>query len=189
MTEPTEPTEVAGAAEVAEVAEQPADHVRAPAERAATARGVAAWLALVVLLGALDGLPGTSAALVVGVVVLARLPRRWIGLVGVAALVAVPAVVVAGGVPTEAQVSPAFVTRSMWPHHLAFVGLALVCAAAVLELLPSLRNLRRAGVVHADDADLGHRAPFTSLAPWVRYAVVGTVGIGLLVSCAAVLQA
>ena len=67
MTEPTEPTEVADAADAAEVAEQPADHVHAPVERVATARGVAAWLALVVLLGALDGLPGTSAALVVGV--------------------------------------------------------------------------------------------------------------------------
>lgn len=167
----------------------PAEEVAPPAERVVTLRGVAAWLALVVVLGALDGLPGTAAALVVGAVVLARLPRRWIGLVGLAALVAVPVVVVAGGVPTEAQVSPAFVTRSMWPHHLAFVGLALVCTTAVLELLPSLRGLRRAGVVHADDADPVHRAPFAALPGWARYAAVATVAIGLLVSCVAVLQA
>jgi hypothetical protein len=160
-----------------------------PAVRVATARGVAAWLVLVAVLGALDGLPGTVAALVVGVVVLARLPRRWIGLVGVAALVAVPVVVVAGGVPTEAQVSPAFVTRSMWPHHLAFVGLALVCTAAVLELLPSLRSLGRAGVVHAEDDDVVHRAPFASIPAWARYASVAVVALGLLVACVVVLQA
>lgn len=167
----------------------PAEDVRPEPGRVASARGVAAWLGFVAVLGALDGLPGTTAALVVGVIVLARLPRRWIGLVGVAALVAVPVVVLAGGVPTEAQVSPRFVTRSMWPHHLAFVGLALVCAAAVLELLPSLRSLRRAGVVHADDADLVHRVPFASMPAWARRAVTAAVALGLLAASVAVLQA
>jgi hypothetical protein len=110
--------------------------------------------------------------------------------VGVAALVAVPVVVVvAGGVPTESQVSPAFVTRSMWPHHLAFVGLALVCAAAVLELLPALRGLRRAGIVHADEVDPVHRAPFGTLPDLARYGVVAIVAVGLLASCVAVLRA
>lgn len=177
MTEPT----------VVEV--PPDEDAQPPAARVASARGVAAWLVLVAVLAALDGLPGTTAALVVGVVVLARLPRRWIGLIGVAALVAVPIVVVAGGVPTEAEVSPGFVTRSMWPHHLAFVGLALVCTAAVLELLPSLRGLRRAGVVHADDADPGHRSPFAVLPGWTRHTIVATVAVGLVVACLAVLQA
>lgn len=167
----------------------PADGARPPAGRPASVRGVAAWLALVAVLGALDGLPGTIAAVVVGVVVLARLPRRWIGLIGVAALAAVPVVVVAGGVPAEAQVSPAFVVRSMWPHHLAFVGLALVCTAAVLDLLPSLRGLRRAGVVHADDADTGPRTPFASMPDLARYVVVAVLAAALLVSCVAVLQA
>ncbi len=92
---------------------------------------------------------------------------------------------VAGGVPTEAQVSPAFVTRSMWPHHLAFVGLALVCTAAVLELLPHAAGLRRAGVVHADDADPSAGA--------VRRVAAGVVvrgrGRGRAVACVAVLQA
>lgn len=161
----------------------------APRPSVATRGGAAAWVGLLALTFVLDGLPGTTAALVVGVVVLARLPRRWIGRVGVAALVAVPAVVVAGGVPTEAQVSPAFVSRSMWPHHLAFVGLALVCTAAVLELLPSLRGLRRAGVVHADDTDPAHRVPFARLPDAARLAVVAVVAVGLLVSCVAVLRA
>lgn len=161
----------------------------APRVAVATRRGLAAWVGLLALCFVLDGLPGTTAALVVGVVVLARLPRRWIGRVGVAALVAVPMVVVAGGVPTEAQVSPAFVSRSMWPHHLAFVGLALASTAAVLELLPSLRGLRRAGVVHADDADPAHRVPAPALPDVARYAVVAVVAVGLLASCVAVLQA
>ncbi len=173
-----------------EVEGAPADDAARPTvEPVASARGVAAWVGLVAVLGALDGLPGTAAALVVGVVVLARLPRRWIGRIGVAALVAVPVVVVAGGVPTEAQVSPAFVSRSLWPHHLAFVGLTLVCTAAVLELLPSLRSLRRAGVVHADDADPGRRAPLASLPLVARGAAVALVAIGLLASCVAVLRA
>lgn len=158
-------------------------------DRVATPRGVLAWVGLVLVLAALDGLPGTVAALVVGVIVLARLPRRWIGLTGVAALVAVPAVVVAGGVPTEAGVSPAFVIRSMWPHHLAFVGLALVCTAAVLELLPSLRALRVAAVVHDDERDPTHRAPFGSWAAWLCWSVTAVVAVGLLVACVAVLRA
>lgn len=107
-----------------------------------TGRGLAAWFGYLAFLVLVDGMAGASAALVVGVVVLAGLPRRAIGITGVVLLAAVPVAVVAGGVPSEAAVSPAFPSRSLWPHHLTIVGLALVSAAAVLDLVALGRSGR-----------------------------------------------
>lgn len=95
---------------------------------------VGAWLLLAGACTALAGLAGLATAVVVAAVLLARLPHRVLGALGVAALAAVPVVVLGRGLPSEGEVSPFFVAGSLWPHHLAFAGLVLVGAWAVLDL-------------------------------------------------------
>lgn len=154
-----------------------------------TWRAAIGWLLYAVFLGLLDGLPGTLAALLVGVVYLGGFPRKVIGWVGVACLAAVPLAVVVAGIPTEASVSPKFVSRSLLPHHLTFVGLALVCSAAVIDLVPSLRAMRAAGVVHPEDTDPRHAEPFASLSMRWRWAIVSVVAVVALWVCIGVFAA
>lgn len=152
-------------------------------------RSVLGWLLYAVFLGVLDGLPGTLAALVVGVVYLARFPKKAIGWLGVACLAAVPVVVVVQGIPTEASVSPKFVSRSLWPHHLTFIGLALVCTAAVIDLVPTLRALRKAGVVHPEATDPLHAEPFRQLSLRWRWIIVSLVLVAAAWACVGVIRA
>ncbi len=95
---------------------------------------VGAWLVLAGACTALDGIVGLGVAVVVAAVLLARLPRRWLGVLGVAALALVPVVVLARGLPDRDEVSPFFVAGSLWPHHLAFAGIAWTMTWAVLDL-------------------------------------------------------
>jgi hypothetical protein len=83
---------------------------------------------------------GAIAAVLVAALILAQVPPRWIGIVGVVSLAVVPLVVLGGGLPTSGEVSPTFVSRTLVPHHLTFVGLVLVSTWAVLELAPHLHR-------------------------------------------------
>lgn len=152
-------------------------------------RAVLGWIAYAAVLGFLDGVPGMAAAVVVGVVFLAGLSRRVIGVVGVACLAAAPLAVVIAGIPTEASVSPKFVARSLWPHHLTFVGMALVCTAAVVDLAPRLRALRQSGVIHPEDADPAHATPFPGLPVAARWAIVVAVAVLMVVAGVGVVRA
>ena len=152
-------------------------------------RSAFGWLLYAAFLGILDGLPGTLAALVVGVVYLGRFPKKAIGWLGVACLAAVPVVVVVQGIPNQASVSPKFVSRSLWPHHLTFIGLALVCTAAVIDLVPTLRALRKAGVVHPEATDPLHAEPFRELSLRWRWIIVSLVFIAAAWSCVGVIRA
>lgn len=112
---------------------------------------IAAWFLFAGVCFALDGAVGIAVAVVVAAVVLARLPRRWLGALGLAALVAAPASVLLDGLPSPAEVSPGFVTRSLLPHHLTFAGFALVSAWVVLDLAEHLRVTARDALLHDDD--------------------------------------
>jgi len=182
--QPTPPTSAAQGAGPARPA-APA----APAAFTLGWRSAFGWLLYAGFLGMLDGLPGMVAALVVGVVYLAGFPRKAIGWLGVGCLASVPVVIVIQGIPTQASVSPKFVSRSLWPHHLTFIGLALVCTAAVIDLVPTLRALRRAGVVHPEATDPAHAEPFRGLSARWRWIIVSLVFVAAAWSCVGVIRA
>lgn len=142
-----------------------------------------AWLVLLGVTVALDGLVGGLVAVVVGAVLLARLSPRILGALGTLALLGVPVAVLVQGVPTPEEVSPLFVTRSLVPHHLTFAGLVWAGAWAVLDLLPHL-------VTAAETADPLDGAPPSAPVDRVLAAVVVlAVAIGAVLACAAVLHA
>lgn len=149
-------------------------------------RPLGAWVLLLAVTVALDGLVGGLAAVVVGAVLLARLPARIVGALGSVALLAVPIVVVILGIPTAEEVSPAFVTRSLVPHHLTFVGLVWAGSWAVLDLLPHLVATPEPVALEAGGAGDGSSSTAERIAAAV---VVLVVAVGAVLACAAVLQA
>lgn len=144
-------------------------------------RAVAIWLVVTGVAVAIDGLVGGLALVFIAAVLLAGLPTRIIGGVGVALLAAVPVAIVLAGVPSDSDVSPAFVTRSLVPHHLTFAGLILVCAFALLDLAPHLRAWAQAEHPPQDDGP-----PFGTVIGGV---LVGIVAVGAVAACWAVLGA
>jgi hypothetical protein len=152
-----------------------------------------ACLALAVVATALDGAPGALAAVIVAATVLAGVRPRSVGLVGLLALAATPVVVLLDGVPSRNEVSPAFVSRSMWPHHLTFVGFVLLGAAVVMELGPALRAHLHDDVVPpgvpADAPDAPVAGPLGRAPASLRVALVVVVALGALAACIGVLQA
>jgi hypothetical protein len=140
----------------------------------------------------LDGLPGGAAGVVVGAVLLARLPMRVIGGIGVACLVAAPVAVAIDGVPRTSEIAPAIVGRSLWPHHLTFVGLALVAAWVVIDvvgLVGSAGSDRSAGAHHAVEAEDGPEPALAAAPRLVRLAIVAVVSLGALAASVAVVLA
>ena len=148
-----------------------------------TRRGVAVWVLGSAVAFALDGPYGLVAPFLVAVLVLGRFARVWIGRAGVAALVAVPVSIVVAGIPTRAGVSPRFVNRSAWPTHLAFGGLALVIASALIDLRPALGRGAADRPARLDDR---RREPALALGVGVRRAIVAAACIGLAVATVAV---
>jgi hypothetical protein len=149
--------------------------------RLPTRSGIGSWCALLGVAVFLGGWMGGVGAVVVAVVVLADLPKRVIGVVGVASLVCVPLFVLLAGLPARSEVSPAFVNASLWPHRLAFVGLLLVGTWAILDLLPHLRR----------EAEEAPPAPVPAPVPPTFLAVVLVllVAAGAVAASLAVLQA
>lgn len=143
---------------------------------------VAAWLVAISVGAALDGVVGGLVVVVVAAVLLAHLSPRVLGAAGVLALLAVPLAVVIQGIPTDGDVSPTFVSETLIPHHLTFVGLVLVSACAVLEMRPHLAEWRAAAP--RTDADLDAPPP---LGPLLGVAVTVVVGVGVVWACSAVL--
>ena len=159
-------------------------------------RAIVALVIAALVAVALDGFAGGFAIVVVAAVLLAGLSPRVLGSLGVGCLAGVPLAVVVQGVPDDATVSPAFVSASMWPHHLAFVGFVLVGASVIIELAP---HLARPRVAPASSA-AGTAAPgegegngaIDPVAGWpmpARIAVVAIVGFGAVVASVAVLGA
>jgi hypothetical protein len=142
-------------------------------------RSVGGWLVLVGAAVALDGPVGGLALVFVAAVLLAGLSPRIVGGVGVALLVLAPLAVILEGLPSESQVSPAFVSRSLLPHHLTFAGLVLVSAYALIDLIPHLRAW----------AAGAHPAPAEGppLGTALGVAITALVAIGAVAACAAVL--
>lgn len=145
-TEPIEPVEPTEPIEPAESAEPEG---RGPVRP--TPWAIGGWLVLVGLAVALDGPVGGLALVFVAAVLLAGVSPRLIGGVGVLLLALAPLAVVLEGLPARSQVSPAFVTRSLVPHHLTFAGLLLVCAFALIDLAPHLRAWADAARPPQDD--------------------------------------
>lgn len=147
-------------------------------------KAVGLWLLLVGLAVALDGLVGGFAIVVVAAVLLARISPRVLGLLGGVALLAVPMAIAIEGIPTDGDVSPLFVYRSLIPHHLTFVGLVWVSAFALLDLAPHLKDWASSAVPtdeHLDDP------PPLGVIPGI--AVVVVVAVAAVFACMAVLQA
>ncbi|MGN6696360.1 MAG: hypothetical protein ACTHN0_19435, partial [Aquihabitans sp.] len=102
-------------------------------------RAVGAWLLLIGVAVALDGLVGGLTVVFVAAVLLAGLPTRLIGGLGVLLLALAPVAFLVEGVPTASDVSPAIVIRSLLPHHLTVAGLVLGSAFALIDVAPHLR--------------------------------------------------
>jgi hypothetical protein len=137
----------------------------------------------------LDGLAGGVAGVVVGAVLLARLPTRVIGGIGVACLVAAPVAVAVDGVPSAAEIAPAIVGRSLWPHHLTFVGLALVAAWVAIDVVGPLRRQRESGPHRAVGAEEGPEPGLAAAPLGVRWVIVAVVALGALAASVAVVLA
>ena len=144
-------------------------------------RAIGGWILLVGIAVALDGLVGGLTMVVIAAILLAGLPKRLIGGLGVALLILTPIAIVIEGVPNADEISPEIVTRSLLPHHLAFSGLVLVCAFALIDLAPHLRGWAAAERPPQDDGP-----PFGTA---VGVALVAVVALGALVACRAVLGA
>jgi hypothetical protein len=142
---------------------------------------IGAWVLLTGVAVALDGLVGGLTLVLVAAVLLAGLPVRLIGALGVLCLVLVPVAVIVDGIPSAQEVSPELITRSLLPHHLAFAGVVLVCAFAVIDLLPHLRDWAVAETPPQDDGP--------PLGAAVGAIVVAAIAVGALVACRAVLGA
>ncbi len=149
-------------------------------------RSVLLWVACAAVAVALDGVVGGLVAVVVAAVLLAGLPPRSLGGLGVVALAAVPFAVILQGVPTTQTVSPGFVSATMWPHHLAFAGVVWAGAGAVLDLWPHLASLRESAAA-ADP--VAAREPVASWPVPLRVAVVVGVAIAAAVASVAVMGA
>jgi len=143
---------------------------------------VVCWLALLVGAIALDGWVGGVVAVVVAVVLAARLSPRVLGALGVVAIFGSLVAVLVDGVPSPSEVSPAFVSRSLLPHHLMFAGLVWVGAWAVLDLVPHL-------VAHGDLADAPGEPTPSVVERRLAVGIVVVVGLALAVASWAVLQA
>ena len=144
-------------------------------------RAVGGWILLVGVAVALDGLVGGLTLVVIAAVLLAGLAPRVIGALGVLLLVLAPIAVVVEGVPSASEISPAFVSRSLLPHHLTFAGLVLVSAFALLDLVPHLRDWAGGERPPQDDGP--------PLGAVLGTVVVVVVALGALAACWAVLGA
>jgi hypothetical protein len=144
-------------------------------------RAVAAWLVVAGAAIAIDGLVGGLAMVFVAAVLLAGISTRVIGAVGVALLAAAPVAILVEGVPSQSSVSPAFVSRSLVPHHLTFAGLILVGAFALIDLAPHLRAWAEGEHPAQDDGP-----PLGTVGGVVAVVVVA---VGALAACWAVLGA
>jgi hypothetical protein len=144
-------------------------------------RAVGAWLLVIGVAVALDGLVGGLAVVFVAAVLLAGLPTRLIGGVGVVLLALAPVAFLLEGVPTASDVSPALVIRSLLPHHLTFAGLVLCSAFALIDLAPHLQAWAAADRPDQDDGP--------PLGVALGAMVVCVVAIGALLTCRAVLVA
>ncbi|HWJ96504.1 MAG TPA: hypothetical protein VNQ33_00010 [Acidimicrobiales bacterium] len=155
------------------------DPVLVPGPVRPSLRAIGAWLLIIGLAVALDGLVGGLAVVFVAAVLLAGLPTRVIGGLGVLALALAPVAFLVEGVPSASDVSPALVIRSLLPHHLTFVGLVLVSAFALIDLAPHLRSWASAERRAQDDGP--------PLGAALGAVVVGAVALGALLACRAVL--
>jgi putative Ca2+/H+ antiporter (TMEM165/GDT1 family) len=166
-------------ARAAEVADPTRTAVEAEATRSVPpARAIGAWLVLAGVCTALDGAVGAAVAVLVGAVLLAQLPSRVLAWSGVAALLAVPIVLLVRGLPDRDEVSPAFVVGSLVPHHLAFAGVVLVSVAALLDLLARDRD----GAARDPVVDVPDRPPLV-----VAVLLCALVAAGALLATLAVL--
>lgn len=166
-----------------------ADAAAAPAASGWSWRGAAAWSVLAVVLVLLDGWVGATVAILVAAAIVARVSMRVVGGVGVALLTAAAALVLADGLPRPSELSPAFVARSLVPHHLTFAGLALLSVAVVLDSLPHLVRARPATTPRPVDGRgrrIGTPAPVPVA---VGVALVAIVALGAAAACWAVWQA
>lgn len=155
---------------------------------------VLVWIAFALTAGALDGYAGGAAAVLVAAVGLARLPAEWLGRVGVACLALAPVSVLVDGLPSDATVSPGFVTRSLTPHHLVFGGFSLLAAWIVIDVR---RHLRTTGhlanaTVRPDPPDhprVQAPAPLARLSRTGQLALTGAVAVsGAVIAIAVVLR-
>jgi len=107
--------------------------------RRLSGRQLAGWAGLLAVLWFLGGRGGLAvgAAIVVWDLFLAPAPRVLL-LGSMLAFLAVPVVVIAGGLPTRATLSPEFAAGSLLPHLIAGTGLALLMLGTLRSVLATL---------------------------------------------------
>ena len=147
--------------------------------------GVLAWTAFALTAVLLDGPYGGVVPVIVAAVLLARLPMRVIGGIGVVAIGLVPFSLLLQGVPRPDEISPRFVVDAMAAHHLAFGGLLLVGTWAVLDMWPAMRSTARGAREVPPPAVDEPARPELGIA----ILIVALVAAIMVMACAAVLGA
>ena len=140
-------------------------------------RSIAAWVLLMVLLGALDGWVGLGLGVAIAAVLVAGFPGRALAVVGVTAWLSVPAIVLAHGLPSRATLSPEFASHDLLAAHVAFAGLALLVVAAVVSHPAGPPRRGSPG----DD-----REPLGALSHTARWMLIGVVALAAIVVSAVV---
>lgn len=140
-------------------------------------RGTAAWLVLTGLATALDGWTGLIVSVGIAAALLAGARPRSLAAAGVVCAALVPVWVLSSGSITAEDVTPALVTESLIPHHLAFAALLLLVVSVVLQA---------GSASAADDAMAAHVAeagPLGSTSLALRLATVGVSVVLALAVC------
>ena len=110
------------------------DTLTPPPPRRWYGRRALAWVLLAAALTCFDGFVGLAVALVVGAVLMARLPSRNLILAGAVLLALVPVAVLTRGLSSSSNLSSNFALNNQVANHLAFAGLALVVVGIVLDV-------------------------------------------------------
>lgn len=142
-------------------------------------RSLLVWTALLVLGVLLDGGWGAVPAFVVAIVAAARLERSVLGAIGVFFVALAGLGVLLESTGTAADVHQDFVLRNLVPHHLMFIGLALVMTKVALE---------SGSETPADDHDQSEDVtipdePLPAASPKVR---IGIVAVSAVLAASAV---
>ena len=140
-------------------------------------RGTVAWLVLTGLATALDGWTGLIVSVGIAAALLAGARSRSLAAAGVVCAALVPVWVLSSGSITAEDVTPALVTESLIPHHLAFAALVLLVVSVVLQASSA------SDPVDAEFTHVAEAGPFGSAGRALRWATVGVSVVLALVVC------
>lgn len=184
MTEPIEtPTSSATDTDTDELAEADGS-VRPPVwSLLPSLRATGTWLVLTGLAVALDGWTGLIVGVGIAAAVLAGVRPRTLTAAGVVCSALVPVWFLAQGSIAADDISPALVTESLVPHHLAFAAVALLVASVALTEVRSGRTTHVREVDGADSTPERSVGPLGAAGDGLRWAVVAVAVVLAVAVC------